>query len=204
MFFDYSHLLTLCMTYFVIANPIGNAPAILTLVKDFPLKRQKIILFRETMLSLLLAIFFQYVGQHFLSLLHLQHYALALSGGILLLIIGLNLIFPDHSPTGSIAAKKEPFLVPIATPLITGPGLLAIIMLNAKEAPNQLVITVALILTWIGVGAVLMMTPYLQALFGKRGITALEQLMGLIVSMISIDMIVNGITLFINSLNQAT
>ncbi len=192
---------TIATTIFIITNPIGNSPAILTLVKDFPIQRQKFILFRECILSLILALFFQYCGEYFLDTLMLKDYTIAICGGVLLLMIGLNLIFPDHSRYSSTQKKTEPFFVPIATPLLAGPSLLTIVMLYSRQIPSSLTVSVGLILAWVGVVIILQITPYMQRLLGNKGITALEQLMGMILSMISIEMIVNGLHLFLQHTN---
>lgn len=193
---DLTSVKTIATTFFIISNPIGNSPAILTLVKDYPIRKQKIILLRETILSLLLALFFQYCGEHFLNTLMLKDYTIAVCGGVLLLMIALNLIFPDHSGDATLEQKTEPFFVPIATPLIAGPSLLTIVMLYSRQVPSEITVSVSLIAAWIGVGIILQITPYLQKLLGNRGITALEQLMGMILTMISIEMIVGGLQLF--------
>lgn len=190
---------TIATTMFIIANPIGNSPAILTLVKELPLRRQKSLLLRETLLSLLLALFFQYFGEHFLDTLMLKDYTVAICGGVLLLMIALNLIFPDHSGEGTLENHREPFFVPIATPLIAGPSLLTIVMLYSRQIESNITVSLGLIVAWIGVGLILQVTPYLQKLLGNRGIVALEKLMGMILVMISIEMILGGLQLFLTT-----
>lgn len=192
---------TIAMTFFIIANPIGNSPAILTLIKEFPIKKQRYILFRECALSLLLAFFFQYLGQHFLDLMMLTDYSLAICGGVLLLLIGLNLIFPNHSKSAVAENRREPFFVPIATPLLAGPGLLTIVMLYAKQDHGSLSVSLGLLIAWAGITLVLQVTPYLQKLLGNRGIMALEQLMGMVLTMISIEMLLTGLRLFLKHIH---
>lgn len=187
-------------TFFIISNPIGNSPAILALVKELPMRRQKSLLFRETLFSLFLALFFQYCGEYFLETLMLKDYTVALCGGVLLLMIAINLIFPDHTSDKTIEEKHEPFFVPIATPLIAGPSLLTIVMLYSRQMGSNLTVSLGLILAWVGVGIVLQLTPHLQKLLGVRGIAALEQLMGMVLVMISVEMILGGIQLFLSSL----
>jgi len=98
-----------------------------------------------------------------------------------------------------MAKKKEPLIVPIATPLISGPALLTIIMLfTQKEDPLK--ISIAIFIAWIAVGGLLMFAPYLQRILHRRGLGALEQLMGMILSMMAVEMVVQGLTLFIKSL----
>ena len=194
-------IIQLAFIIFIITNPIGNSPAILTLVKNFPIKRQKWIVLREGIIALGLALFFQYFGEIFLSLLQLKNYTLSFCGGILLFFVAMDLIFPDHGTVNSSKIKTEPYIVPIATPLLTGPGLMTIIMLFATKVPNSITLTLALIVAWIGVIPVLFITPYLQTLLGNKGLSALEQLMGMVLAMVSVEMLVGGLRSFVQSLN---
>lgn len=193
--------LALALTFFLVANPIGNSPTIIALVKDFPFERQKKIIFREGIISLLLALFFQYFGEFFLGMLQINDYALTLTGGILLFLVALQMLF--HKPDGTETAqlRQEPFIVPIATPLISGPGLMTIIMINARSEANDLKISSAIFIAWIGVLTVLMIAPYLQKILGKRGLAALEQVMGMILGLMAMQMIINGAKLFAKTLS---
>lgn len=193
--------LTIALIYFLVANPIGNSPTILSLVKHYDLNRQKKIVFREAMISLILALFFQYFGELFLGLLKISDYALTLTGGIVLFLVALQMIFHKPESPADLANKQEPFIVPIATPLITGPGLMTMIMVSSKEENNNFKITLAILIAWIGVTIVLVGAPYLQKLIGNRGMAALEQIMGMILVLISIGMLFSGISLFVKTLS---
>lgn len=189
------------LTFFLVTNPIGNSPAIISLVKDFPFDQQKRIMLREGFFALLIALFFQYLGQYFLSLLDIQKYAVTICGGTLLFLVALNMIFSLSETSEKSALKQEPFIVPIATPLLSGPGLLSIIMLKASLAPNHWNITLSILIAWIGVLGVLFIAPYLQRKLGKRGLIALEQLMGLNLALISMNMLVRGFSLYFETLH---
>lgn len=195
-----SSVLSIAVTLFLVANPIGNSPALVALVKDFEFQRQKWIMFREAMIGLIIALVFQYIGQLFLDQLQLQIYTLRIAGGILLLICAINMIFaPKQNPETLKTLKTEPMIVPIATPLITGPGLLTIIMFYSKQEPN-LTLTLAILLTWVGVTSVLLAAPYLQKILGTRGLAALEQLMGLFLALMAVGMLAQGSAEFIRAI----
>src|SRR5262249_22140785 len=83
----------LAMIFFIVTNPIGNSPAIIALIKDHSLRDQQKILLRESLFAMLLAIFFLFLGETFLNYLHIQNYALRISGGVLLFIVALKMIF---------------------------------------------------------------------------------------------------------------
>ena len=189
------------MIFFIVSNPIGNCPAIIALIKDHPIRKQQKILLRESLFALSLAIFFLFLGETFVNYLHIQHYAIRISGGVLLFIVALKMIFSDHGEVEVEKPAQDPFIVPIATPLLSGAALLATIMLYSKQEGNDLKMLVAILLAWIGITGILTAAPYLQIFLGKRGLCALEQLMGMLLAMISLEMIVQGSSLFLTVLS---
>lgn len=190
----------LALTFFIITNPIGNSPAILALLQDYSFSDQRRILIREGLISFIIVIVFQYLGEIFLKMLRIQDYALSLCGGVLLLIIALEMIFPRRSQKSQNSPKLEPFIVPIATPLLAGAGVLSMVMLLGKQEANPLKVSLAIIIAWIGVMVVLACAPYMQKLLGKRGLLALEQLMGMLLAIIATDVLVKGIEMFIGAI----
>lgn len=191
------------MIFFIVTNPIGNSPTIIALIKDHTVREQQKILFREAMFSMLLAIFFLFLGETFLKCLKIQNFALTTSGGILLFIVSLKMIFSPHNEAKVEHPRQDPFIVPIATPLLSGAGLLTMIMLYSRQEANDMRILLAILLAWVGVTGVLVTAPYLQLFLGKRGLSALEQLMGMLLTMIAIEMIVQGSSLFFTVLATA-
>lgn len=190
-------LLQIALTFFLVANPIGNSPAIIALVKDFEFERQKKILIREGLIALIIALFFQYFGEMFLGVLQVQDFTVSMTGGTLLFLVALGMIFSKGDVSESKMKKEEPFIVPIATPILSGPGLMAIIMLYSRQEANNVKITLAILLAWVFVLIVVRAAPYLQKLLGPRGLIALEQLMGMMLAMMSAGMILKGIRLFV-------
>jgi multiple antibiotic resistance protein len=197
-------IIQLAMIFFIVSNPIGNSPTIIALIKNYSIREQQKILFRESMFSMLFAIFFLFLGETFLKCLSINNYGLTTSGGILLFLVSLKMIFSDRSPEQSSKQKTEPFIVPIATPLLSGAGLLTMIMLYAKQEQNDWKMFFAILLAWLGVTCVLVSAPYLQIFLGKRGLAALEQLMGMLLAMIAMEMIVNGASLLVTALQLHT
>lgn len=191
----------IAMKFFLIANPIGNSPAIIALVKNFEFKRQKQIIFREVVIALLIALFFQYFGEFFLGMLNIQDFALTFCGGILLFLVAIQMIFAEPQTEAKTESKIEPFIVPIATPILSGPGLMAMIMLNSRLEGDNIKITSAILLCWVALYFVLWLAPYLQKVLGPRGLIALEQLMGMVLSFMAMGMIVNGVTIFLKTFN---
>lgn len=187
----------IALALFLVANPIGNAPAFVAIVKNFDFKRQRIILFRESIFSFLLALFYLFVGEKFFTLLQIQPYAISLAGGTVLFLIALSMIFPPAEVNGKDGLPQEPFIVPIAIPLISGGGVLSTIMYFSSQVQNLPLMFTAVVIAFIGVTAVVVSSAYLQRILGKRGLIALEQLMGMILALISAEIFVKGFTMYL-------
>jgi len=187
----------------LIANPFGCVPIFVALVKDFDLRTQRKILLRESVLGGFLALGLLYLGKPFLNAILIQQYAVNLSGGILIFLVAISMIFPTSKEEStkenkeSTSIKREPFVVPIATPLLTGGGLFATLMILTDKAPIQ-DITIALILCWLVVIPVSVGSVYIQKLLGKRGLLVLEQLMGMMLTMLAIEIMLGGVREFLN------
>jgi len=190
-------LFALASNFFLIANPIGNIPTVVALVKDFPLERQRIIVLREAIFALMVAIGFQFIGRELLNYLQIKTYAVSITGGLLLFFVAIRMMFPSHGPKEKSALKQEPFLVPIATPTISGGGVMSSIMIYSGLTENPLLVTSALLVAWCAVIPVMFLSIYLKKILGNRGILALEQLMGMVLVLLSMKLLVQGFRIFL-------
>jgi len=190
-------LFALASNFFLIANPIGNIPTVVALVKDFPLERQRIIVLREAIFALMVAIGFQFIGRELLNYLQIKTYAVSITGGLLLFFVAIRMMFPSHGPKEKSALKQEPFLVPIATPTISGGGVMSSIMIYSGLTENPLLVTSALLVAWCAVIPVMFLSIYLKKILGNRGILALEQLMGMVLVLLSMKLLVQGFRIFV-------
>jgi multiple antibiotic resistance protein len=189
------------LTMLFVVNPFGCVPIFVSLVKDFEPKRQRLILFRESVFGGILALVLLWAGRGFLQAIHIEDYAVNLSGGILIFLVAISMIFPEsHKPVkekNKDRQKKEPFVVPIATPLLAGGGFFAVLM-NLVNAAPTFDVALALLITWLIVIPVSVSAAYLQKLLGKRGLLVLEQLMGMMLTMLAIQIILGGVNGFLD------
>jgi multiple antibiotic resistance protein len=181
---------------FFLMDPIGNIPVILSVLKGIDPKRQRVIIVRELLIALVILLIFLFLGKPLLNFLHLQQEAVTISGGIILLIIGLRMIFPKPEGIMGVQPGGEPFLVPIAIPLIAGPSILAMLILMTQSNPGNMTNwLVALVIAWFASAVVMLFAPVLLRLLKERGLIALERLMGMILVMIAVQMLINGFRL---------
>lgn len=186
-------IMSAAVLLFFLMDPIGNIPVLLSVLKDIEPKRQRFIIAREVSIALVILIIFLFAGKPLLNFLHLQQEAVTISGGIILLIIGLRMIFPK--PEGIMGANPdgEPFLVPIAIPLIAGPSVLAMLILMTQSNPGNMINwLLSLLIAWTCSSVILLMAPVLIKILKIRGLTALERLMGMILVMMAVQMLING------------
>ncbi len=188
-----SSIVSTAVLLFFLMDPLGNIPILLSVLKGIPPKRQRFIIIRELLLALVILIVFLFGGQRILSFLHLQQESVTIAGGIILLIIGLRLIFPNKDGVMGKQPGGEPFIVPIAIPMIAGPSVLAMLMLLTQNGNEPMINWLfALLLAW-GLSALLLLfAPFLYKILRERGLHAIERLMGMILVMMAVQMLING------------
>mgnify|MGYP006291826391 CR=1 FL=1 len=179
---------------FFLMDPLGNIPVMLAIMKDINAKRQRKIIAREMFMALVILLIFLFAGKPMLNFLHLQQETVTISGGIILLIIGLRMIFPQPSGLMGHNPDGEPFLVPIAIPMIAGPSVLAMLLLMTQTQPGNMTNWLfALLIAWFFTALLLVLSPILLKILKQRGLTALERLMGMILVMLAVQMLIDGI-----------
>ena len=187
-------ILSAAVLLFFLMDPLGNIPVLLSVLKGVSPKRQRFIIIRELLIALVILVIFLFAGQSLLDFLHLQQESVTIAGGIILLIIGLRLIFPRPEGIMGEQPDGEPFIVPIAIPMIAGPSVLAMLILMTKSEPNQLNNWFfALLIAWAISAILLLSAPFLYRILGERGLKAIERLMGMILVMMAVQMLINGV-----------
>lgn len=182
------------VTLFLIMDPLGNLPVFMSVLKSIEPKRRKVILARELLFSLIIMMTFLFSGQAVLDFLNVRQESVSIAGGIILFLIGLKMIFPQPGGITGLASGEEPFIVPLAIPMIAGPSVLAaLILLANQDSTRMLDWSLALGAAWLVSAVILMLSGTFHRLLGERGLTAIERLMGMILIMISIQMLLDGI-----------
>ncbi|MBU3023897.1 YhgN family NAAT transporter [Aestuariibacter sp. A3R04] len=180
---------------FLIMDPLGNLPVFMSVLKTIEPKRRRIILMRELCFAFVILLIFLYSGQAVLDFLNVQQETVSIAGGIILFLIALKMIFPQSGNPLGLAVGEEPFLVPLAIPMIAGPSTLAALILLANQNPDRMIDwTIALAAAWVVSAVILMFSNIFHRLLGERGLTAMERLMGMILVMIAIQMLLDGIS----------
>ena len=185
---------------FLILDPLGNIPILLSLFKDLPAARQRKVLLRELLIALVVLMLFLWGGQYALELMHLRQESVSIAGGIVLFLIGLRMIFPPPDGVMGEMPGGEPFIVPVAIPMIAGPsGMAAVMLLGSQEPGRMSDWMLALTIAWGATAIILFSATYLQKWLGTRVLTAIERLMGMVIVAISVQMLLDGITSYLRA-----
>lgn len=187
------NLASTAFTLFLVLDPFGNMVTFHSLLSRVPPANRKRVLIRELFIAFFIMLGFLFAGSSILSLLGIHPYTLSISGGILLFLIALGMVFPIksilHEP-----GNEEPFIVPIAVPLMVGPSAIALLLLMASKYPNAKSLSVlAVTIAWASSAAILMISPWILRMLGSKGTLAMERLMGLLLILIAVQMFLDGI-----------
>lgn len=183
----------------LLLDPLGNVPVFLSLLKDLPPARRRHIVLRECAVAGVVLIVFVFVGDALLRLMHLSDPALEISGGIILFLIAMGMVFPRQPlADGDVAANGEPFIVPLAIPMIAGPAALATVLLASRQAEQPWLLVAAIIVAIVASALILLAAGWLSRIFGKSGLQAMERLMGLVLTAMAVQMLISGIRIAFN------
>ena len=188
-------ILQAALLLFLILDPLGNIPVFLSMLRRLEPQRQRVVLARELLIALAVLMLFLWAGKYALELMHLRQEAVAIAGGIVLFLIGIRMIFPPPEGLMGEIPGGEPFIVPMAIPLVAGPSGMAAVMLMGSKEPERLgEWSLALLLAWVGTAAILFSATSLYRLLGARALTAIERLMGMLLVAISVQMLLDGLS----------
>jgi multiple antibiotic resistance protein len=198
---NWSDIAAATATLFFVMDPLGNIPVFNAVLSRFSPQRRAQITARELVIALVILLVFLFAGTAILEFLGLSQPSLSIAGGVLLFIIALKMIFPTSA--GEVASEKdEPFIVPLAMPMVAGPSAIAILLLLSSTEPERIwEWCTALVIAWAATTLLLTASPFLLRVLGSRGLRALERLMGMLLVLLATQMLLNGVREFAQSLS---
>ncbi len=180
-------------------DPLGNIPLFIAALEQVKPERRFYVITREILIAFAVLMAFMLFGEKFLEVLHLSDQALSVAGGVILLLIAINMVFPQRKGNADVMAiAGEPFIVPLAIPLISGPSAMATVLLLSSRHPGRLLewscaITLSMAVCYV----VFLLAIRLQQWLGRQAITAMERLMGLVLTAIAVEMLLGGLASYI-------
>ncbi len=179
----------------LVLDPFGSLPIFISVLRGVAPERRRRVALREVAIAFSVLAVFMVAGQSFLALMRLSERSLEVAGGVILLIIAVRMIFASGGEIyAADASGREPFIFPLAVPLLAGPSAMATVLLLASRQPEKL-------LSWFGAltaamlvsGLVLLAADRLRKLLGSSMVSAIEKLMGLVLTAVAVEMILAGL-----------
>lgn len=193
--------LSAAIILFFIMDPLGNIPIFQSILQEIPESRRTRIIIRELIIAYFILLFFLLAGKPLLNYLGLKQSSLSITGGIVLFLIAIRMVFPQHGIKSDVE-HEDPFIVPLAMPLTAGPSAIAALLLMASREPAR-------ILTWIGslslawgfAFIILLSSGMILKFVGRRGLRAMAKLMGMLLIMMAVQMFLDGLKNYIQTLS---
>jgi len=189
----------------LVLDPIGNLPLVSSLLAKVEPSRRRRVVLRECAIAYVILLVFMFGGQRLLDLMHLSEISLSIAGGVILFMIAIRMVFGTAESAFADSTEEgkpgEPFIVPLAIPFIAGPSALATVMLMVSREPAKTMTWVAaLTVVMLATALILALADRIERLVGKRGVQAMERLMGLILTAIAVEMLLGGVQKFVQQL----
>lgn len=178
---------------FLVMDPLGNVPPFVAVLARVAPERRTTVLVRELVMALVALLAFLFFGRQVIGFLGIREESIAIAGGIVLFLISLRMLFPGSAGADS-EPREEPFIVPLAIPLVAGPSALATLLLLAgRPGADPLVLAGALLAAWLVSAVILLSAPLLQRVLGAHGLVAMERLMGLLLVALAVQLFLDGL-----------
>ncbi|MFV2017599.1 MarC family protein [Micromonospora sp. LOL_023] len=189
------------VTLFVITDPPGMVPIFLALTGALPVRQRRRAAWQAVALALGVIVVFAVAGQTLLAYLHIELPALQAAGGLLLILVALELLTgkaddPGQQSTSNIA------LVPLGTPLLAGPGAIVATMLFVQRADataDYVAIAVGIVSVMLVVWLTLHFSGFIVKVLRPGGIEVLTRIAGLLLAAIAVQLIADAVAAFVRS-----
>lgn len=195
---------TAFVTLFVIFDPMGNVPILMSITPRATAAERRRIVLRASLIAAAILLLFGIVGEQFLKALGISLSAFKIAGGILLLLLAVEMVFARHSGLRTTTSGEEEeaahradvAVFPLAIPLIAGPGAMASMLLLMSQAGGNLAgkaavigaMLAALILNF----AILLVGARIIGRVGLTGVNVLTRIFGVVLSALAVQFIVDG------------
>ncbi|MGD2111887.1 MAG: MarC family protein [Gammaproteobacteria bacterium] len=183
----------------LVIDPFGNLPFVLAIIGDAPAARYRRIMVRETVLAFLVLALFAVAGEQVLGYLDIERASLTVAGGVILFLISLKMIFQSTARIFDDSYRDDPLLVPIAMPSLAGPSAITTVMILRSQqqvAPGNLFI--AMLIVFLVTCIIFLLGRYIVDYLGRRGVQAMEKLMGLLLNLLAVNMMLTGLKEFLS------
>lgn len=203
-----NELITKIFFLIAVLDPLGTVPVYLEATKDFDLKHKRKVAVKASTIAFMVLLFFILVGQFILEGMNVSLIAFQISGGVILFLFALTMIFGEGKPEQEKHMIKDYMHVtifPVAIPSIASPGaIMAVVLMTDNHLytiQEQAITTLLVLLVVIGTMILLLGANIVQRRVGEYGITVISKIMGLILASYAVQSILSGLKIFFTEIN---
>ncbi|PJI94759.1 MarC family protein [Luteimicrobium subarcticum] len=201
--FDPQLFVTVFVTLFVIMDPPGTVPIFLALTSAMGAKQRKAAARTAVLVAFGVIVGFAVFGQKLLAYLHVSLPALQGSGGLLLLLVAMELLTGKAETPSPSARGANVAMVPLGTPLLAGPGAIVSMMVFVQGsdggAGDWITILLGLVAVCLCLFAAMRFANVIHRVLGESGTTLVTRIAGLLLAAIAVQMIANSVTAFVQA-----
>ncbi|HUV81461.1 MAG TPA: MarC family protein [archaeon] len=200
---DLNFALSSFITLFIIVDPIVNVPLFMAILANFKKSDRKKMVKKAIIIAAIVLIIFTLAGDTIFGLLSIEMYSFRIAGGLLLLIISIEMLFGRRPHTKSSAEEEEESLhkedvvvTPLAVPLLTGPGAITtgIVLFHVANGPTNKALLI------LDIGLVFLISYFILSrsekafeILGKTGTMVIVRIMGLLLAAIAVQFVITGV-----------
>jgi multiple antibiotic resistance protein len=207
---NYEYILTVFITIFTVVDPIGLIPIYIPIASRFPVKKRKYIVINASLIAFIVSSLFLFGGKYLFKYLEINYNSLYIVGGVLMFLMGLDMIYTKPRRTNTNPEEQEDVMTsikdvsvfPLAIPMLSGPGLIAtLIMFSSRHdtVQNYMVVLAATAVVFSIAALTMTFASGIMRFLGRTGINVFERIMGIILCCLSLQFIINAITSIITA-----
>ena len=200
---DFAQFVNTFIALLVVANPLSALPAVLKITRNQTLSEKRRTGLVAALTSLFILLITTWIGNPLLVVLGIKLPAFQVAGGLIIFMMAMSMVNAEESPIKQTAEEQkekmrgtEGAIVPLAIPIIAGPGAISALIVRANQFPgmyNLLLLSVAVILVSFVMGLLLYFSSNLERLLGQSRINIINRLGGLILAAIAVQIMANGV-----------
>jgi multiple antibiotic resistance protein len=198
---DFLAFWAIVLNLFLIIDPIGCLPVFIAITKDNTREQRRKMIMRATIIAFLVLLLFALIGKPLMDYFGISIPAMRIAGGVLLFIIGMEMLFGRISRTESsdrelkeAEEKQDVSITPLAIPLLAGPGAITAVILHSGTSSIGPWAVILALLFVLGVGWLLLsLSEHITKRLGTIGITVTGRVMGLLLIFVSAQLVIDGL-----------
>jgi len=186
-------LIRTIIVLFVVIDPIGTVPITIGLTKNLDIKKKKSLFKNAIIAVVILLLIFAFAGNEILSIFEIQLSSFMIAGGALLFIVAIEFLTHGEWRLGGGNLEKEAGIVPLAFPLLSGPGALTVVLISFQSS-GGLITLISIVVVTVITYLVLLASEPINRILGDRGSMIVTRVFAIFIAAFAVQFIINGVS----------